>query len=124
MPWSIQPQMYKKCLFFPCLCLGPIFHHLSEFRGLQYEHPHARPPGEFLRGHSLPGPEGRRAAGETRLRARCDFLTHGHKGEPLAADSDRCQQEEGRRGRRTVCAVNTTVTLLLATGIGVKCGSN
>lgn len=56
-----------------CLCLLP-----AECGGLQHEHPHARPPSEFLSGHSLPGPEGCRAAGEAHFRTRCCLLTNGY----------------------------------------------
>lgn len=80
------------CLFSASLSLSPP----AECRGLQYEHPHARSPCEFLSGHSVPGPEGCRAAGEAHLRTWCGLLTNGYQGEPLAADCDRCEPEEGR----------------------------
>lgn len=96
----IQPQMLvtlnigkfsQQCLF--VFSLSPP----AECRGLQYEHPHARSPSEFLSGHSFPVPEGCRAAGETHFRTWCGLLTNGYEGEPLATYSDSCQQEEGRK---------------------------
>lgn len=70
---------------------------------IQHEHPHARSSSQLLSGYAVAGPEGRRAAGEAHFRARCHLLTDGHEGEPLAAHSDRCQQEEGRREPPHVC---------------------
>lgn len=75
----------------------------AERRGLQYEHPHARPPSEFLSGHSFPGPEGCWAAGEAHFRTWCGLLTNGYAGEPLAAYSDSCKQEEGKERRVQYC---------------------
>lgn len=69
---------------------------LAECHWIQHEHPHARPPDQFLSSDAGAGAEGRGAARETRFRARCCLLTDGHAGEPLAANGYRCQQEEGR----------------------------
>lgn len=69
----------------------------AECRGTQHEHSHARPPGELLSGHPVSGPEGRGAAGEAHLGARCRLLADGHPREPLAAHRDSCKQEEGRK---------------------------
>lgn len=66
---------------------------------IQHEHPHARSPGQFLSGYVVAGTEGRRAARETRFRARCGLLTNGHAGESLAANGHCCQQEEGKMER-------------------------
>lgn len=77
----------------------PLFLSIAECRRLQYEHPHAWPPSEFLSGHSVPGPERCRAAGKANWRARCGVFTNGYKREPLAAYGYRCQQEEGRKER-------------------------
>lgn len=77
----------------------PLFLSIAECRRLQYEHPHAWPPCEFLSGHSVSGPERCRAAGKANWRARCGVFTNGYKREPLAAYGYRCQQEEGRKER-------------------------
>lgn len=85
--------------------LHPLLHLLSlaECRGLQYEHPHARPPHQLLSGHSFSGSEGCWAAREAHFRTRCGLLANGYTGEPLAAYSDSCQQEEGKTGTVQFC---------------------
>lgn len=99
--YRIYGLTFQQCLCFffsASLSLSP-----AERRGLQYEHPHARPPSEFLSGHSFPGPEGCWAAGEAHFRTWCGLLTNGYAGEPLAAYSDSCQQEEGKEGTVQYC---------------------